>query len=148
MYRQTSTDSVVLYDRVRLDETFSMGPCSTSGGENSLRYDLGSHHCDCPVSTRRETHTKETPETAEMHVEKRLQRLWVRIGKTLKRLRSTSAGRWWLVWATGGRNWVLGSSKAVDAACSAVFDPCTNIALSRQPESVKKIVWGYMTLHP
>ena len=56
----------------------------------------------------------------------------------MKRLRSTSAGRWWLVWVSGGREWVLGSSKAVNAACLAVFDPSTNSALSRQPESVKK----------
>ena len=84
----------------------------------------------------RETPTKETPETAETHVEKRLKRLWVRTGETMKRLRSTSAGRWWLVWVSGGRKWVLGSSKAVNAACLAVFDPSTNSALSRQPESV------------
>jgi hypothetical protein len=45
----------------------------------------------------RETPTKETPETA------------------MRRLRSTSVGRWWLVWVSGGRKWVLGSSKAVNA---------------------------------
>ena len=48
----------------------------------------------------RETPTKEMPETAAMHVEKRLERMWMRMGETLKglkRLRSTSAGRWWLV---------------------------------------------------
>jgi hypothetical protein len=60
----------------------------------------------------------------------------------MKRLRSTSAGRWWLVWVTGGRKWVLGSSKAVTAACLAVFDPSTNSALSRQPESVEKSHMG------
>jgi hypothetical protein len=38
--------------------------------------------------------------------------------------------------------WVLGSSKAVDAACLAIFDPSTNSALSRQPESVKKCHMG------
>ena len=49
----------------------------------------------------RETPTKETPETAERHVEKRLKRLWVRIGQTLNRLRLTSVvevagvGQWW-----------------------------------------------------
>jgi hypothetical protein len=32
-----------------------------------------------------ETPTKETPETAETHVEKHLKRLWVMIGETLKR---------------------------------------------------------------
>jgi hypothetical protein len=41
---------------------------------------------------------------------------------------------WWLVWAGDGRQWVLGSSKAVNVACLAVFDPSTNSALSRQPE--------------
>jgi hypothetical protein len=91
-----------------------------------------------------ETPTKETPETAEMYVEKHLKRLWVRIGGTIKRLRSTSAGRWWLVWASGGRKWVLGWSKAVHAACLAVFDPSTNSALSRQPESV---VFFHMRLY-
>ena len=60
----------------------------------------------------------------------------------MKRLRSTSAGRWWLVWVSGGRKWVLGSSKAVNAACLAVFDPSTNSALSRQPESAKKCHMG------
>jgi hypothetical protein len=86
----------------------------------------------------RGTPTKETPETAETHVEKRLERLWVRIGETLKRLRSTSAGRWWLVWVSGGRKWVLESSKAVNAACLAVFNPSTNSVLSQQPECAEK----------
>jgi hypothetical protein len=98
----------------------------------------------------RETSTKETPETAETHVEKCLKRLWARIGETLKRLRSTNAGRWWLVWVSGGRKWVLGLSKAVNAACLAVFDPSTNIALSRQPEFVKKFhmqVYGPLHLN-
>ena len=71
---------------------------------------------------------------AEMHVEKRLKRLWVSIGETLKRLTSTNAGRWWLVWVSGGRKWVLGSSKTVNVACLAVFDPDTKSALSRQLE--------------
>jgi hypothetical protein len=56
----------------------------------------------------------------------------------MQRLRSTSARRWWLVWVSGGRKWVLGSSKAVYAACLAVFDPNTNSALSRQLESASK----------
>jgi hypothetical protein len=30
-------------------------------------------------------------------------------------------GQWWLVWVSGARQWVLGSSKAVNAACLAVF---------------------------
>ena len=71
----------------------------------------------------RETPTKEKPETAETHVEKRIERLLVRIGETLKRLRSTSVGRWWLVWVSAGRKWVLGSSKATNVTCLAVFDP-------------------------
>jgi hypothetical protein len=86
----------------------------------------------------RETRTKETPETAETHVEKRLQRLWVRTGENTKRLRSTSTGRWWLLWVSGGRKWVVGSSKAVNVACSAVFDPSTNSALSRLLGSATK----------
>ena len=90
----------------------------------------------------RETPTKETPETAETHVEKRLKRLWVRTGETMKRLRSTSAGRWWLVWVSGGRKWVLGSSKAVNVACLAVFDPSTNSALSQLLAKIKKIAFG------
>jgi hypothetical protein len=49
----------------------------------------------------RETPFKETPETAETHVEERLKWLWVRIGETLKRLRWTSVGRWWLAWVSG-----------------------------------------------
>jgi hypothetical protein len=49
-----------------------------------------------------------------------------------KRMRSTTASRWWLVWVGGGRKWVLGSSKATNVACSAVFDPGTNDALSWQ----------------
>jgi hypothetical protein len=82
----------------------------------------------------RETHTKETRDSVETHVEKHLKRLWVSIRDTLKRLRSTIAGWWWLVWVSGGRKWVLGSSKAANVACSAVFDPGTNSALSRQLE--------------
>ena len=90
----------------------------------------------------RETPTKETPETAETHVEKRLKRLLVTPETAMKRLRWTSGGRWWLVWVSGGRKWVLGSSKAANAAGLAVFDPSTNNALSRQPESAKKCHMG------
>jgi hypothetical protein len=91
----------------------------------------------------RETPTKETPETTETHVEKRIKRLWVRTGETMKRLRSTSAGRWWLVWVGGGRKWVMGSSKAVNVACLAVFDPSTNSALSQLlGKTEKKPIWG------
>ena len=49
----------------------------------------------------RETPSKETPKTVETHIEKRLKRLWVKTGETLKRLRWTSVGRWWLVWVSG-----------------------------------------------
>jgi hypothetical protein len=73
----------------------------------------------------RVTPTKEMPETAETHVEKRMKRLWVRMGETLKRLRWTSVGRWRLAWVGGARRWVLRSSKAANAACSAVFDADT-----------------------
>jgi hypothetical protein len=79
-----------------------MGPCSTSGDENSLRYDLSGLTTATATSALRETPTKETPGTAETHVEERLKRLWVSIEETLKRLRSTSAGRWWLVWLSDG----------------------------------------------
>jgi hypothetical protein len=42
-------------------------------------------------------------------------------------------GGWYgSVWVSGGRKWVLGSSKATNVACLAVFDPDTNSALSRQ----------------
>ena len=88
---------LLLADRVRLDESFPMGPCSTSGYENSLRYGPGLTTVTATSALSRETPTKETPETAETHVEKRLKRLWVRTGETMKRLRSTSAGWWWLV---------------------------------------------------
>ena len=37
---------------VRLGDSFPMDPCSTSRDKNSLRYDLGPHHCDCHVSTQ------------------------------------------------------------------------------------------------
>jgi hypothetical protein len=92
----------------------------------------------------RETTTKETLGTAEMRVEKRLKRLWMRTRETMKRLRSTSAIRWWLVWASGGRMWVLGSSKAVNVACLAVFDPSTNNALSQFLGKNKKNAFGVM----
>jgi hypothetical protein len=77
------------------------------------------------LALSRETRIKETPETAETHVEKRLKWLWVRIGETLKRLRWTNIGRWWLAWVSGTRWWVLGSSTAANLACSAVFDAGT-----------------------
>ena len=89
-----------------------------------------------------ETPTKETPETAETHVEERLKRLWVRTGETMKRLRWTSAGRWWLEWVSGGRKWVLGSSKAVNVGCLAVFDRSTNSAVSQLQGIFKKNTFG------
>jgi hypothetical protein len=65
------------------------------------------------LSRETATCTKETPETPGTHVKERLKRLCVRIGETMKRLRSTSVVRWWLVhvlvWVHGGRQWVLGS---------------------------------------
>ena len=36
----------------QLAESFPMGPCSTFGDKNSLRYDLGPQHYDCHVSTQ------------------------------------------------------------------------------------------------
>jgi hypothetical protein len=51
----------------------------------------------------------------------RSKRLLVRIRETLKRLRSTSASRCWLVWVSGAWQWALGSSKAANAARLAVF---------------------------
>jgi hypothetical protein len=42
---------LLLAHPTQLAESFPMGPCSTSGDKNSLRYDLGPHHCDCHVST-------------------------------------------------------------------------------------------------
>jgi hypothetical protein len=92
----------------------------------------------------REMPTKETPKTAETHIEKRLKRLWVRTGETMKRLRLTSAGRWWLVWVSGGRKWVLGSSKAVNVAGLAVFGPSTNSAPSQLLGQTKKTAFGVM----
>ena len=80
--------------------------------------------------------------TTQFISEKRLKRLWVRIGETLKRLRSTSAGRWWLVWVSGGRKWVLGSSKAVNVAYLAIFGPSTNSALSQLLGIFKKKPFG------
>jgi hypothetical protein len=43
--------SVLLAHPTQLVESFPMGPGSTSGDKNSLRYDLGPHHWDCHVST-------------------------------------------------------------------------------------------------
>ena len=80
-----------------------------------------------PVLSR-ETHTKETPKTPGTHVQKRLKRLLVGIGQTLKRLMSTT-----VVWVSGAQHaqWVLGSSKAANAASLAIFDPVTFCSLSQ-----------------
>jgi hypothetical protein len=43
--------TLLLAHPTQLAESFPMGPCSTFGDKNSLRYDLGPHHCDCHVST-------------------------------------------------------------------------------------------------
>jgi hypothetical protein len=43
---------LLLAHPMQLAESFPMGPCSTSGDKNSLRYDLGPHHCDYHVSTQ------------------------------------------------------------------------------------------------
>ena len=51
-FNTKSSISELLHDRVRLDKSFPMGPCSTSEDKNSLRYDVGPHHCDCHVSTQ------------------------------------------------------------------------------------------------
>ena len=44
---------------------------------------------------------KRLEERLEKRLEERLKRLWVRIGATMKRLRWTSVGRWWLAWVSG-----------------------------------------------
>jgi hypothetical protein len=44
---------------------------------------------------------KRLGERLEKRLEERLRRLWVRIGETLKRLRWTSVGGWWLAWFSG-----------------------------------------------
>ena len=74
----------------------------------------------------RETHTKETPKTPGTYVQKRLKRLLVGIGQTLKRLMPTT-----VVWVSGTQQWVLGSSKAANAASLAIFDPVTFCSLSQ-----------------
>jgi hypothetical protein len=53
------------------------------------------------LALRRETPTKETPETAETHIEERLKRLRNAKETPEKRMRLTNAGRWWLAWVTG-----------------------------------------------
>ena len=56
------------------------------------------------------------PETPGTHVQERLKRLLVRIGETLKQLRSGSVGGWWLVWVSGAWLWIwaMGSSKVAN----------------------------------
>ena len=40
-------------------------------------------------------------------------------------------GQWWLVWVSGAQQWVLGSSKAANAASLAIFDLITFCSLSQ-----------------
>jgi hypothetical protein len=82
----------------------------------------------------REMPTKETPKTTEMDIQKHLKWVSVRTRETLKRLKSAGVGQWWLLWVSGARQWVLGSSKAVNAICLAVFDPVTFCSLSQMAE--------------
>ena len=82
----------------------------------------------------RETLGTETLEMPDMDRQKLLKQLSVRTKETLKRLRSAGVGQWWLVWVSGARQWVLGSSKATNAVCLAVFDPVTFCALSQMAE--------------
>ena len=86
------------------------------------------------LALSRETPTKETPETPETDIQKRLKRLSVRTRETLKRLRSASVDQWWLMWVSGARQWVLGSSKAANVVCLAVFDPVAFCSLSQMAE--------------
>jgi hypothetical protein len=66
----------------------------------------------------------------------------------MKRLRSTSAGRWWLVWVSGGRKWVLGSSKAVNTACLAVsLTPALTALYLGNQNALKNDICGYMILY-
>ena len=51
------------------------------------------------------------------------------------------------MWVSGGRKWVMGSSKATNVAWLAVFDPDTNSALSRQPELAKNTICGYIIIY-
>ena len=88
------------------------------------------------LALSRETPTKETPETPETDIQKRLKRLSVRTRETLKRLRSASVDQWWLMWVSGARQWVLGSSKAANAVCLAVFDPVTFCSLSQMAKNI------------
>jgi hypothetical protein len=44
---------------------------------------------------------KQLEERLDERLEKRLKRLWVRIEATMRRLRWTSVGRWWLAWVSG-----------------------------------------------
>jgi hypothetical protein len=67
----------------------------------------------------------ETRDMPEIDRQKRLKRLSVGTKETPERLRSPGVGQWWLVWVSGARQWVLGSSKAANVGCLAVFDPVT-----------------------
>jgi hypothetical protein len=86
--------SGLLHGRVRLDES---GP---SFQRALVPLPTGLTTTTAMPEFSRETPTDQTPET---HVQERLKRLLVRIGDTLKRLRSISVGRWWLAWVSGAR---------------------------------------------
>jgi hypothetical protein len=70
-------ENLLLAHPTQLAESFPMGPCSTSGDKNSLSdMTSGLTTVTATSALSRETPTKETPETAEMHI----------LGKRLKRL--------------------------------------------------------------
>jgi hypothetical protein len=94
----------------------------------------------------RETPTKETSETPKMHVETH-ERLLVRIRETLKRRGTTSVGRWWLVWVSGGRQWVSGSRKAANVACRLAASQ-TALDIGNQNAPKTNTIWPYMILYP
>jgi hypothetical protein len=99
--------------------------CSAVGAS----VEQGRQHHDCHVSTQWNNATKETPETAETHIEKRLKRLLVRIGET--RAETAEVDQCWPVvagigqWCSAVGARVEPSRKAANAACSAVFDANT-----------------------
>jgi hypothetical protein len=68
-------------------------------------------------------------ETARGTARERLKWLWVRIGATMKRLRWTSVGRWWLAWVSG--------------ATTTFYHTLRPTASTRQhgPRSLAAIIW-------
>jgi hypothetical protein len=96
---------------------------------------------------------KETPQTPEMSIRKSMKRLSVTTRETLKRLRSACVGQWWLVWVSGARQWVLGSSKAANAhanvVCLAVLAPVTFCSLYQMAEfTLAEFTLAEFTLRP